>query len=148
MKEEFAGLETQIKKPRPGTCRAQAWTTHAKFGFCPGLGINFCHPVRSRVASNPDRTRGFAKPTRYYLRYWNVGQVFKSSKSRPLESSETCLVVHTENTRLHAHISEVELAWDYWVYWLDFVGCQDSMKSTLDYIYLLANGVISSKSAK
>ncbi|XP_052296385.1 secreted RxLR effector protein 161-like [Citrus sinensis] len=30
----------------------------------------------------------------------------------------------------------------------DFVGCQDSMKSTSSYIYLLAGGAVSWKSAK
>ena len=31
---------------------------------------------------------------------------------------------------------------------LDFAGCQDSRKSTLGYVYLLAGGVVSWKSAK
>ncbi|KAH9795647.1 Receptor-like protein 33 [Citrus sinensis] len=50
-------------KPGPRTCRAQARTGHAKAGFFLGPGFNFLRPVRSQVAPNPDRTRGFAKPT-------------------------------------------------------------------------------------
>ena len=62
LKYMFAGLEARKTKPGPGTRRAQARTGHTKTGFCPGPGFNFWHPVRSRVAPNPDRTRGFAKP--------------------------------------------------------------------------------------
>ena len=63
LKYLFAGLEARKTKPGPGKRRAQARTGHTKIGFCPGPGFNFWHPVRSRVAPNPDRTRGFAKPT-------------------------------------------------------------------------------------
>ncbi|KAH9747321.1 Receptor-like protein 47 [Citrus sinensis] len=57
------GAEARKTKPGPGTCRAQARTGHAKAGFCLGPGFNFLRPIRSQVAPNPDRTRGFAKPT-------------------------------------------------------------------------------------
>ncbi|KAH9795648.1 Receptor-like protein 33 [Citrus sinensis] len=57
------GAEARKTKPGPRTCRAQARTGHAKAGFFLGPGFNFLRPVRSQVAPNPDRTRGFAKPT-------------------------------------------------------------------------------------
>ena len=80
----FAGLEARKKKPRPGTRRAQAQTGHAKARFCLGPGINFWHPVRSRVVPNSDRTRGFAKP-RLYVGYGGFARIatLKSRYSGP-----------------------------------------------------------------
>jgi hypothetical protein len=42
--------------------------------------------------------------------FWDVGQVFKKFKIRPLESSQMGHTVFKENKILHAHILEVRPA--------------------------------------
>jgi hypothetical protein len=42
--------------------------------------------------------------------FWDVGQVFKKFKIRPLESSQMGHTVFKENKILHAHILEVRSA--------------------------------------
>ncbi|KAL0289357.1 UNVERIFIED_CONTAM: Retrovirus-related Pol polyprotein from transposon TNT 1-94 [Sesamum calycinum] len=84
----------------------------------------------------------------YCIHYRDVGQIFEQSKVKSLDSSQKGLKVLTENKDYmltYRRTDQIEI-----IGYTEshFAGCQDSMKSTSGYIYMLAEGAISWKSAK
>jgi len=86
--------------------------------------------------------------SRHSIHSWGSRHILKQSRNGPLESSKERHEIFKENKRLYAHIQEVRPVGDHWFFDSDFAGCQDSLKSTSCYIFMLAGGAVSWRNVK
>ncbi|KAH9761464.1 reverse transcriptase Ty1/copia-type domain-containing protein [Citrus sinensis] len=120
--------------------------------FCPSPGFNFWHPVRSRVAPNPDRTWGFAKPSSRPDIAYGVGVVsrFMENPGKEHWNGVKWILRYLKGTSDHGILfgkvngatCEVAGFVD-----LDFAGDLDKRISITGFVFTMCGGAISWKAS-